>query len=137
MIGVLVFTIGRSGCDLVDDAVQLLGERPEKLECLVAGMDRVPDKLHRELEQRLERLDDGGGVLILTDLFGATHANAACRLVRAGHVEMVSGVNLPMLLSVLTYRDLELDALTRKAIDGGNKGVARAPATRPERKVGS
>lgn len=137
MIGVLVFTIGRSGCDLVEDAVQLLGEQPEKLECLVAEMDRPQDTLHRELECRLERLDDGSGVLILTDLFGATHANAACHLIRNGHIEMVSGVNLPMLLSVLNYRGLALHILVQKAVEGGSKGIARATEGRHARKAGS
>ena len=65
----------------------------------------------------------GDGVLVLTDLYGSTPSNIACKLRRHGHVRVVSGVNLPMLIRVLNYPDLDLDSLKEKALSGGRDGV--------------
>jgi PTS system mannose-specific IIA component len=68
-------------------------------------------------------LDDGDGVLVLTDLFGSTPANIAASLQARAGVRTLSGVNLPMVVRVLNYSDLPLDALAEKAFGGGRDGV--------------
>ena len=62
-------------------------------------------------------------MLILADIYGSSHTNAACRLLVPGHIELVSGVNLPMLVRVLNYRHLPMNELVRKAQSGGAQGI--------------
>ena len=76
------------------------------------------------LALRLRALvDTGSGVLILTDIYGATPANIAMKLRVRGRCEVVAGVNLPMLLRVLTYRERDMDVLVQRAVSGGCEGV--------------
>ena len=71
----------------------------------------------------LARLDDGAGVLVLTDMFGATPCNIAARLLADGRVEGVAGVSLPMLVRVLSGRNGSLPAAVQRALSGGAEGV--------------
>ena len=71
----------------------------------------------------VDRLDSGDGVVIFSDIFGATPCNLACKLLEPGHVEGVAGVNLPMLVRAFTYRTRGMDTLMKKAVSGGCDGV--------------
>jgi PTS system ascorbate-specific IIA component len=71
----------------------------------------------------IAELDQGDGVLIFTDMYGATPSNIACRVLDPGKVEGVSGVNLPMLVRAITYRNQPLPAVVGKAMSGGLEGV--------------
>ena len=71
----------------------------------------------------LKLVDTGEGVLIMTDIFGASPANMAMKLLAPGRVEAIAGVNLPMLLRALTYRDKDMETLVTRAIGGGRDGV--------------
>ncbi len=68
-------------------------------------------------------VDTGKGVLIMTDIFGATPANIAMKLLKPGRIEGIAGVNLPMLLRALTYRDKGMETLITRAVAGGRDGV--------------
>jgi len=72
-------------------------------------------------------LDQGSGVLILSDVYGATPSNIAGRLLVPGKVEGVAGVNLPMLVRALTYRNEPLKTVVAKAVSGGIEGVMQMP----------
>jgi PTS system ascorbate-specific IIA component len=71
----------------------------------------------------VNELNEGDGVLVLTDIYGATPGNIALRLLVPGQVEGISGVNLPMLIRALTYRDQGLATVVEKALSGGTEGV--------------
>ena len=71
----------------------------------------------------IKLVDTGRGVLILTDIYGATPSNLAIKLLEPGRIEGIAGVNLPMLLRALTYRDKDMDTLVTRAIAGGRDGV--------------
>ena len=75
----------------------------------------------------LDQLDEGDGVLVLTDAYGSTPSNIACRLGARRQVAVVTGLNLPMLLRVLNYPALPLDELKEKAVSGGRDGVLLVP----------
>ena len=75
------------------------------------------------LEQIVRKVEQGDGVLILADVYGATHTNVACRLLVRGRIELITGVNLPMLLRALNYRHLKMDDLIDKALSGGSGGI--------------
>lgn len=126
MIGVLLLGQREIGDALVIATEHVLGARPSRLEVLPLEHDRDPEHLRRLIEQHLARLDDGHGVLILADIYGASHTNVACQLLVPNRVELVSGANLPMLLRVLNYRQLPLAEVARKAVSGGGEGIVRA-----------
>ena len=73
--------------------------------------------------EMLSLVDRGSGVLVLTDIFGASPANLALKLLERGRVEGLTGVNLPMLLRALHYRDRSMDILIVRARDGGRDGI--------------
>jgi PTS system ascorbate-specific IIA component len=82
-----------------------------------------PNWLLPQVRELIGELDDGSGVLVLTDIYGATPSNLACRLIEPGRVECVAGVNLPMLVRALTYRNEPLEVVAEKALSGGRDGV--------------
>jgi PTS system ascorbate-specific IIA component len=71
----------------------------------------------------VEQLDQGDGVLVLTDIYGSTPSNIASHLSSRPGVQVVAGLNLPMLLRVLNYARLDLATLAEKAVSGGREGV--------------
>lgn len=83
-----------------------------------------PDVTLRQAKQCLDAQPDIG-LLVLTDVMGATPANVAQRLVSGGDARLVAGVNLPMLLRTVCYRHENLEALTTRALDGGTQGVCQ------------
>lgn len=124
MIGILLITHGELGSALLDCVRHVTNTQPPQMARLSVAATDDPGDLGRQAQQLLGELDQGAGVLILTDIFGATPANVAMRLRRPGHVEVVAGVNVPMLLRVLTYREKnDIDTLCRKAVSGGCEGV--------------
>lgn len=131
MISLILLTQGDMGNGLLNAIEHVLGKRPAALEVQPIDYHESQDALAQALATRVRRLDQGDGVLVLADIFGSSHTNAACRLLVPGRVELVSGVSLPMLVRALNYRHLAMEELLRKAISGGAEGIVRAtPATR-------
>jgi PTS system mannose-specific IIA component len=89
-----------------------------------------PDDLVLRARELLERIDAGDGVLVLTDIFGATPGNVVSRLLTDGQIEGVSGLSLPMLLRVLTGRNGSLPAAVKRALSGGAEGVVHMNSDR-------
>ncbi|OGA39705.1 MAG: hypothetical protein A3G28_07115 [Betaproteobacteria bacterium RIFCSPLOWO2_12_FULL_68_19] len=127
MIGVLIVTHGEIGTALLASAAQILGAPPQQVATLSVWRQDDPDDLVLRAQELLEGIDDGDGVLVLTDIFGATPGNVVSRLLQNGRVEGVSGASLPMLLRVLTGRngapDGKLGAAVQRALSGGAEGV--------------
>jgi mannose PTS system EIIA component len=123
MIGLFLITHGSYGESLIQCACHVLNKRPPQVAQLgIAGQDDPLDALPLA-ERMLGLVDSGEGVLVMTDIFGATPANIAMKLLKPGRVEGIAGVNLPMLLRALTYRDKGMETLIAKAIAGGRDGV--------------
>jgi PTS system ascorbate-specific IIA component len=123
MIGILLITHGTLGEALVQCVSHVMNRRPAQLMQLgISGQDDPLDAL--PLARRLvELVDSGSGVLILTDILGATPANTAAKLLEPGRIEGVTGVNVPMLLRVITYRERAMEVLVKKAVAGACEGV--------------
>jgi mannose PTS system EIIA component len=132
MIGVLLVTHGEIGTALLASASQILGGAPEQVVTLSVWRQDDPDDLVLRATELLERIDAGDGVLVLTDIFGATPGNVVSRLLNDGQVEGVSGVSLPMLLRVLTGRMKQgnLAAAVKRAMSGGAEGVVHMNSDR-------
>jgi len=122
-VGLILITHQNLGETLLQTARSMLGELPAGCEALAMSQSDDPDAVEAQARVRLRDLDQGEGVLILTDMFGSTPANVASRLAREHRRRVIAGVNLPMLVRVLNYRDLPLTELVNKAISGGHDGI--------------
>lgn len=135
MAGILVIAHQPLASALEHSARHVFSRDPRCAQYRLSALDVEADADPAQLEQRLRTLvgeiDDGSGVLILTDCLGATPANVAARLAQPGKVEVVAGVNLPMLLRALCYCDSTLSALSEKAVAGGTRGIAAVGPTPP------
>lgn len=123
MIGILLITHGSYGEALVQNACHVLNKRPPQLNQLGLSAQDDPLDLLPLARQMLHLVDDGDGVLLMTDIFGATPSNLALKLLEPGRVEGLTGVNLPMLLRALNYRDKGMSTLLVRARDGGRDGI--------------
>lgn len=123
MIGVLIIAHENLGEALVRCVSHVLGARPPRFDSLAVGSHDDAFNLLPQARELAASLDDGEGVLVLSDIYGATPCNLACKLIVPGRVEVVTGVNLPMLVRAFTYRDQGLSTMTSKAVSGGRDGV--------------
>ena len=126
MISLIILAQEDLGRGLLSAIEHVLGNRPDRLDIQPIDYHQPQETLAQALAARIRKIDQGDGVLILADIYGSSHTNAACRLLVPGHIELVSGVNLPMLVRVLNYRNLGMDELLRKAQSGGAEGIVRA-----------
>lgn len=122
-VGLLIVTHGQLGEHMLDTATRMLGVCPLATAVLPVDFDCDPDAVLTEASRRVEELNGGGGVLVLTDIYGSTPSNIVNRLHSRYKVQIVAGVNVPMLIRVLNYPRLSLDALADKALSGGRDGV--------------
>ncbi len=123
MIGILIVAHGDLGHSLIECATHVMGIRPPKLEHFGIQTDDDPCAMLPKMETAVENLDEGDGVLILSDIYGATPCNIVSKLLKDDKVIGIAGVNLPMLVRALTYRNGDLNALAEKALSGGQQGV--------------
>ncbi len=123
-VGILLITHEGVGTALLAVATRLLRKLPLATEAFELPFDGDVDALLPNASAALRKVDGGHGVLVLTDLYGATPSNLAAQLARLGTpVRRVSALNLPMLLRVMNYADLELDDLPAVAAAGARNGV--------------
>lgn len=125
MIGILLVTHGTLGESLIQCACHVLNRRPPAIAQLGVSSRDDPGDLLPIARDMLTWVDQGRGVIVLTDIFGATPSNLVVKLLAPERVEAVAGVNLPMLLRVLTHRDKDMETLLQRAVSGGCEGVTR------------
>lgn len=123
MIGLLVVAHGNLGESLIDCATYVLGKRPEHLLSLDLSSESDPERLLARAREQIAQLDEGDGVLVLADIYGATPCNTVCQLVIPGRVEAVAGASVPMLLKAITYRREPLAQLADRVVLGAREGA--------------
>lgn len=120
----LLISHGRLSQHLVDTLREMLGGHLSlPVETLEIRTVQDPELLIRQGERAVERLDQGQGVLILTDAYGSTPSNIANRVASSGRCRVVAGLNLPMLIKLFNYPDLDLNAMAKAAVEGGRRGI--------------
>lgn len=122
-VGLLIITHHDVGRVLLETTVSMLCCQPIPTALLDVVADKDPDSLLDRAHQLAREVDQGDGVLVLTDLFGSTPSNIAWALQRDHHAMVIAGISLPMLLRVMNYPHLSLPELAEKALSGGRDGV--------------
>ena len=124
-VGVILVTHTDYGARLLKAAEFILGRQEECEAVSVDGSHEVENTV-QSLKDAVKRLDKGLGVIFLTDMFGGTPTNLSLSLLGSGKLEVVTGVNLPMLLKVMGSRGLGLDKLAQEAKNAGMQGIVVA-----------
>lgn len=123
MIGILIVAHGSLGEALIQCASHVVGARPPLLKQIGVSMHDDTDSLVSLARDQIRQLDQGDGVLVLSDIYGATPCNLLCQLLIPDKIEGISGINLPMLVRALQYRNEPLNTVVEKALSGGCEGV--------------
>lgn len=122
-VNVLIISHDNVGEALLNAAINTLGFCPLTADNLPIHSDCDPDQMRELARQKLKALDEGEGVLVLTDIFGSTPSNISCMLAEDNNIRVISGLNLPMLIRVLNYPKLNLEEIVEKALSGGKEGI--------------
>jgi PTS system mannose-specific IIA component len=122
VIGIVVVTHGQLARELVAAAEMIIGEIPNVTSVSIGWHDS-PDDAQREIEQAIARAESGKGTVVLTDMFGGTPSNLSMMFLEKGRVEVVTGVNLPMLIKLASLREEdEGDDLLEVAAEAAREG---------------
>lgn len=122
-VSLLIIAHAPLGQAVLDAAAGTLGRNPLSTSVLDVVRDSEPDINIIRAQRLVEELDQGDGVLVLTDIYGSTPSNIACSLLNHENIRIVTGLNLPMLIRVMNYADMDLSSLTEKACSGGHDGI--------------
>ena len=125
MVGVILVTHGQFGKHLLEAAQTILGPQEQCAHIAVEGAVDMATLLN-DLKSTVKRMEKGDGVIILTDMFGGTPSNISLSLLQPGKVDVLTGVNLPMLLRILGMRDQELSQLAQNAKNAAIQGIVLA-----------
>jgi len=128
MIGILIIAHDALADALIKAVAHILGGRPPQVETIAVIPTDDSTELLPAARETVRKLDSGDGVLIFSDIYGATPCNLAARLLAPGRVEVIAGVNLPMLVRAFTYRERGMETMIQKAISGGCEGVVHVIA---------
>lgn len=127
MIGILIVTHAQLGEALIDASEFILGKRPETTESVSIDIGENADKLRKKIAQGIKTVRQREGVLILTDMFGGTPSNLSYSFLEEGRVEVISGVNLPILVKAVNSRKkMELVKLSECLEAEGRKSITLA-----------
>jgi len=127
MIGIVIATHSQLGDALIDTAEFIIGKRPETTVSVSMNLHENVDKLREKMVKGIKTVDQNAGVLILTDMFGGTPSNLSYSFLEEGRVEVISGVNLPMLIKALDSREkTELSQLAKELEAFGKKSISLA-----------
>lgn len=122
-VGIVIVTHGQAGQALIEVAEFILDQSLSGIRHIPFSQSEAHATSDAELRSVLQDSDHGDGILILTDLVGASPANLVSGLLQDFNAIMVSGINLAMLLRVWNYRNQSLEVLARKAVAGGKRGI--------------
>ena len=123
-VGILIITHSDIGKQLLLTATSVFGKNPFQVELLSVDNYDQPGDIKDLAEKYVRFLDNGAGVLVLTDIVGTTPSNIASS-VKYQNIKIVAGLNLSMILNVFNYPQSTLDQLSKKAIEGGQMALQK------------
>lgn len=127
MTGILVVTHANLARTLIETLEFIMGKEQENLLPISIDIKEDPDNLRKKIKQGISRVMSDNGVLIFTDMFGGTPSNLAYSFLEEGKVEVISGVNLPLLLKAVTARKkMDMETLTTSLVEHGKRSISLA-----------
>ena len=127
MIGIVIVTHCQLGEALIEAAEFIIGERPGSLESVSIDLSENAEKLRNKISKGIKKVEGQEGVLILTDMFGGTPSNLSYSFLEEGRIEVLSGVNLPVLIQAANMREkMKLDQLASDLESFGKKSISLA-----------
>ena len=127
MIGIVIVTHCQLGDALIEAGEFIIGERPGALESVSIDLSENAEKLRNKIAQGIKKVEGQEGVLILTDMFGGTPSNLSYSFLEEGRIEVLSGVNLPILIQAASMREkMKLDKLASELESFGKKSISLA-----------
>lgn len=127
MIGIVIVTHSQLGDALIDAAEFILGTRPDTMVSVSINLNEHVDKLRKKIAEAIKKVDHNRGVLILTDMFGGTPSNLSYSFLEEGRIEVISGVNLPILIKAVDIqKEMELNELAEHLEAYGKKSISLA-----------
>ena len=127
MIGILIITHKELGNALIEAAEFILDEKPEELLSISIDINENAEKLRNKIDVAIKKVMQPNGVLILTDMFGGTPSNLSYSFLEEGRIEVISGVNLPILLKAISLREkYKMNELAENLETFGKKSISLA-----------
>jgi PTS system mannose-specific IIA component len=127
MIGIVIVTHSQLGEALIGTAEFIIGSRPEAIESVSIDLSENAEKLRKKIDRGIKNVMGEEGVIILTDMFGGTPSNLSYSFLEEGHIEVLSGVNLPVLIQAVNRREkMDLDQLAADLEAFGKKSISLA-----------
>jgi PTS system ascorbate-specific IIA component len=125
MVGILLLTHAPLGQAFIAAVSHVFRGPVDHIEAIDVVADQDTGEVNALACAAIKRLDDGDGVLVVTDIKGGTPCNCTNALADPGHVEVIAGISLPMLLRAITYRRDTLDVVAEMALAGAQNGAVR------------
>ncbi len=127
MTGIVIVTHAQLGATLIDTLEFILGKPQKDLISISIDIRQDPDNLRKKIKNGIKEVRSDNGVLILTDMFGGTPSNLSYSFLEEGQVEVISGVNLPILMKAVTSREkMPMDKLTASLVEHGKRSISLA-----------
>lgn len=125
MVGILLLTHAPLGQAFIAAVAHVFRAPTERFEAIDVTADQDLNEVNALAKRAIARLDEGDGVLVITDIKGGTPSNCCNALCEAGRVQVIAGISLPMLLRAITYRRDTLDVVTEMALAGAQNGAVK------------
>ena len=125
MIGILLVTHGDIGKALLNCAAHILDSSPLSVDCLSINSNKNLENYSNIISKKIKDLDTGNGVLIMTDIYGATPCNLLNKFIEEDKVEVVTGINLPMLIKAISDRKDNINTLINDSIECAKKNIKK------------
>lgn len=128
MTGILVVTHGNLASTLIETLDFIMGKEQDRVLPISIDIKEDPDNLRKKIKQGISKVSQDKGVLIFTDMFGGTPSNLAYSFLDEGKIEVISGVNLPLLLKAVTARkkSMDMEALANLLVEHGKRSISLA-----------
>ena len=127
MTGILLVTHANLGSALIETMEFIIGQKQDNLSWVSINIQEDPENLRKKIKKGISKVKSDSGVIILTDMFGGTPSNLSYSFLEEGQVEVISGVNLPILLKAINSRSkMNLETLASTLVEQGKKSISLA-----------